>query len=50
MKVKVFTLPWRADGGGFDDAELASFLAERTVIEVSEHFFVHEKAPVLALV
>ena len=50
MKVKVFTLAWRPDGGGFDDAELASFLAERTAIEVSEHFFVHEKTPVLVLV
>ena len=50
MKVKVFTLPWRPEGGGFDDAELASFFAERTAIEVSEHFFVHEKTPVLVLV
>lgn len=50
MKVKVFTLPWRPDAGAFDDAELASFLAERTAIEVSEHFFVHEKTPVLVLV
>ena len=50
MKVKVFTLPWRADGEGFDDAEVTAFLAERTAIEVSEHFFVHEKTPVLVLV
>ena len=50
MKVKVFTLPWRPDGGGFDDGDLVSFLAERTAIGVSEHFFVHEKTPVLVLV
>ena len=50
MKVKVFTLPWRADGDGFDDTEVTAFLAERTAIDVSEHFFVHEKTPVLVLV
>lgn len=50
MKVKVFTLPWRPEVGGFDDGELSSFLAERTAIEVCEHFFVHENAPVLVLV
>ena len=54
MKVRVFTLPWRhaEDGaaGGFDDAAVAAFLADRTALEVSEHFFVHEKTPVLVLV
>lgn len=50
LKVKVFTLPWRPEAGGFDDGDLVSFLAERTAIEVSEHFFVHEKTPVLVLV
>jgi len=50
MKVKVFTLPWRSDGAGFDDTSVETFLADRTVIDVSEHFFVHEKTPVLVLV
>lgn len=50
MKVRVFTLPWRAESNGFDDGELASFMAEHTAIDVSEHFFVHEKTPVLVLV
>ena len=50
MKVKVFTLPWRTDGEGFDDTVVETFLADRTAIDVSEHFFVHEKMPVLVLV
>jgi superfamily II DNA helicase RecQ len=50
MKVKVFTQPWLFDTGGFDDADVEAFLEERTVIDVSEHFFIHEKTPVLVLV
>ena len=50
MKVRVFTLPWQAEGGGFDDSALAEFLTERTALEVSEHFFIHENTPVLVLV
>jgi len=49
MKVRVFTLPWRPEGG-FDDAEVQEFLEGRTALEVSQHFFVHEKTPVLVLV
>ena len=45
MRVKVLTRPWRGDGEGFDDAEVTAFLAERTAIEVFEHFFVHERTP-----
>lgn len=50
MKVKVFTLLWQPDSGGFDDAAVQSFLGGRTVIEVFEHFFLYEKTPVLTLV
>lgn len=50
MKVKVFTLPWRPDGEGFDDAGVQVFLDGRRVIDVAEHFFIHEKTPVLVLV
>lgn len=49
MKVKVFTLPWRAEGG-FDDSAVETFLEAHTAVDVSEHFFVHEKTPVLVLV
>ena len=50
MKVKVFTLSWRAEAGGFDDSAVEAFLETRTAIDVAQHFFVHEKTPVLALV
>ncbi len=45
MKVRVFTLPWRPDSCAFGDGALATFLTERTAIDVAEHFFVHEKTP-----
>ena len=50
MKVKVFTLPWRSGGEGFEDATMQEFLSECTVLEVTQHFFVHEQTPVLVLV
>jgi superfamily II DNA helicase RecQ len=53
MKLKVFTLRWDEAAGGFDDGPVQSFLhgegAEREVLDVSEHFFVHERMPVWAL-
>lgn len=48
MKVKVFTLQWNS--AGFDDSDVQAFLETRTAIDVTEHFFVHEKTPVLTLV
>lgn len=50
MKLKVFTLRWCADTGGFDDDPLQKFLATRQVVSISEHFFVHENTPTLVLV
>lgn len=53
MKVRVFTLRWEDGAGRFNDAELRGFLEdehqEREVIEVSDHFFVHERRPVWAV-
>ncbi len=49
MKLKVFTLHLGAKTGAFDDSALTSFLAERDVIAVDEHFFVHDGAPRWAL-
>ncbi|OIP43235.1 MAG: hypothetical protein AUK47_03020 [Deltaproteobacteria bacterium CG2_30_63_29] len=49
MRVKVFTLLWR-DGEGFDDVLVDEFLSDKVAIDVIEHFFVHEKTPVLVLV
>ena len=37
MRVKVFTLPWRPEAGGFDDGALQAFLQERIVLEAFVH-------------
>lgn len=49
MKLRVFTLRLDPDTGAFDDGELQSFLENREALDVSEHFFVHERVPTLAL-
>ena len=47
MKVRVLTLRFDDATGGFDDRALVRFLEDaeqpRDVIEVTEHFFVHER-------
>ena len=50
MKVRVFTLRWQSDGSGFDESELVAFGQTHHVLDVAQHFFVHEKVPVLVLV
>lgn len=50
MKLKVFTLPFSDTAGGFDDGPLQEFIADKEVIEYTEHFFVHERTPCLTLV
>lgn len=50
MKLKIFTLRLDPMTGQFDDRELAEFQMGKDVIELSEHFLVHEKTPTLALV
>lgn len=50
MKIKVFTLRMKAETGAFDDKELAEFQMGKDVIELSEHFLVHEKTPTMTLV
>ena len=50
MKLKIFTLRLNPTTGLFDDAELTSFQLGKDVIDVSEHFLVHEKTPTLLLV
>ena len=49
MKIRVFTLPLGEDGT-FDDEPLQVLLHDRQALAVSEHFFVHEGRPTLALV
>ena len=50
MKLKVFTLRIEPASGTFDDRELVEFQTGKDVIDISEHFFVHEKTPTLVLV
>ena len=49
MKLKIFTLPFSGGAGGFDDGPIRDFIADREVIEWTEHFFVHDKTPYLAV-
>jgi len=49
MKLRVFTL--RADASGvLDDRAVAEFLADKDVLDLSDHFLVHERTPTLVLV
>lgn len=50
MKLKIFTLRLNPATGLFDEGELASFQLGKDVIEISEHFLVHEKTPTLLMV
>ncbi|MDD2804966.1 MAG: hypothetical protein PHV33_05385 [Elusimicrobiales bacterium] len=50
MKLKIFTLRLNPATGLFDEGELVSFQLGKDVIEISEHFLVHEKTPTLLLV
>ena len=50
MKLKIFTLRLNPATGIFDEGELASFQLGKDVIEITEHFLVHEKTPTLLLV
>ena len=49
MKLKVFTFRFSGSTDGFNDEPLQAFIADKEVIEFSEHFFVHEKTPYLTL-
>ena len=49
MKLKIFTLKFSETVDGFDDSAIQDFQAEREIIEVTEHFFVHEQTPYLTV-
>ncbi len=49
MKLKVFTLRFSDSTGGFNDEPLQDFIADKEVIEFTEHFFVHERTPYLTV-
>ena len=42
-------LRWSDEAGGLDDRELEAFMEGRAVLEVAEHFFIHDKQPTLVL-
>jgi ATP-dependent DNA helicase RecQ len=45
LKLKLFTFRFSDSAEGFDDQPLQEFIADKEVIEFSEHFFMHEKTP-----
>ena len=49
MKLKVFTLRFSGSPEGFDDRPLQEFIADKEVIEFSEHFFTRENTPYLTI-
>ena len=50
MKLKVFTFRFSDAVSGFDDSPMQAFIADKEVVDVSEHFFFHDKTPYLTLV
>jgi len=49
MQLRVFSLGFDPERGGFDDSEVRDFLSDKRVLEVREHFFTHEEWPQLML-
>ena len=49
MKLKIFTFRFSESIDGFDDKPLQEFIADKEVIEFSEHFFIHENTPYLTV-
>jgi len=49
VKLKIFTLKLSNSEDGFDDSVIQDFQAAREIIEVTEHFFVHERTPYLTV-
>lgn len=49
MQMRVFSMSFDPDMGGFDDGPLRDFLVDKRVIEVREHYFSHEQIPQLSV-
>ena len=49
MKLKIFTFKFSESANGFDDKPLQGFIADKEVIDFSEHFFIHDKTPYLTI-
>lgn len=50
MKLKLFTFRFSESSGGFNDEPLQKFIADKEVVEFTNHFFVHEKIPYLTVI
>ena len=50
MKLKIFTLRFSDEADGFDDGKVRTFLEDKEVVELMEHFFIRGKTPYLTLV
>ena len=50
MLVRVFTLGFDPATERFNDEPVRDFLADKEVVSISDHFFVRDAAPYLALV
>jgi len=49
LKLKIFTLPFKHAHNGFDDTAIQEFIADKEVMEATDHFFIHEKLPYLKI-
>jgi len=49
LKLKIFTFRFSESIDGFDDKPLQEFIADKEVIDFSEHFFIYEKTPYLTV-
>ena len=49
MKLKLFALSYDNDRKLFDDSAMTAFLSDKEALSASEHFFVQEQTPVLAI-
>ena len=49
MKLRIFTLRFSDSLNGFDDQVIQDFQVGREVVEVKDHFFIHEKMPILTV-
>jgi ATP-dependent DNA helicase RecQ len=50
MHIRVFTLKFNPVLDGFDDSELQSFIRDKDILSVTDHFFVKDGMPYLILV
>ncbi len=50
MKARIVTLPFNAQLGCFDDTVLREFLADKELVDLQDHFFVHGGHPYLTVV